>query len=157
MADKDYQPTETGQADAPWLSVARAEMEREVEEVAGSGDNPRILEYFTATSYVAGHDEAPWCSAFVNWCLRQSGFEGTGSAAARSWLAWGRGVDAPMPGCVVVLWRGSPDSSQGHVGFYQGPSSELPAHIDLLGGNQGNRVSIRAYPQERVLAYRMPA
>jgi uncharacterized protein (TIGR02594 family) len=81
-----------------------------------------------------------------------AGFPGTGNASARSWLEWGGvSLDFPVYGCVVVLWRGSKNGALGHVGFFvgmQGPK------LLLLGGNQGNEVSIRPYPKERVIGLR---
>jgi hypothetical protein len=32
-----------------------------------------------------------------------------------------------------------------------------PDLVYLLGGNQGDRVSVRAYPRKRLLGYRWPA
>ncbi|MCB2228192.1 MAG: TIGR02594 family protein [Desulfarculaceae bacterium] len=150
--------SESGElAGSAWTQAALGEMNRGVREYPGSqADNPRILEYFRSTTYVAEHDEVPWCSAFVNWCMKEAGQQGTGSAAARSWLGWGQELASPVPGCVAVLWRGSPDSNQGHVGFYLGPSPDWSAHVNLLGGNQGNQVSVKAYPRGRVLSYRAP-
>lgn len=134
------------------LLVALDELLRGVAEIPDPhGENPRIVEYH-ATTGQPGDDEIPWCSSFVNWCVQQAGGKGTGSARARSWLGWGR-PDAPRPGTICVLWRGSPTSATGHVGF-------LLDHdeygVYLLGGNQGNRVSVRRYPKSQVLSYRKP-
>jgi uncharacterized protein (TIGR02594 family) len=136
-----------------WYVVANAELG--TREIPGSEHNPRVVEYHSTTGLSADDDETPWCSSFVNWCIEQAGLKGTDSARARSWMDWGRAIDAPTPGCVVVLWRGSPNTRKGHVAFYVGPGSG--ATIRLLGGNQGNAVSIKAYPKNRVLGYRMPA
>jgi hypothetical protein len=76
------------------------------------------------------------------------------AAAARSWLAWGRKLDKPTVGCVVVFWRGKRDGWQGHVGFYAGRAKN--GDILVLGGNQSDAVSIRPYPMERLLGYRWP-
>lgn len=48
-----------------WLDLAEAEIG--IKEVPGTGDNPRVLEYHSATSYGAPHDSVPWCSSFINW------------------------------------------------------------------------------------------
>jgi len=81
--------------------------------------------------------------------MERSGYEGTGSAAARSWLDWGKEVDRPCPGCIAVFTRGG----GGHVGFYVGETAET---VKVLGGNQGDQVSVREYPKSRLLGYRMP-
>jgi uncharacterized protein (TIGR02594 family) len=70
-----------------WITIARAEMG--VQEYPGPEHNPRIIQYLRSTTNPATSDETPWCSGFVNWCMKQAGIVGTNSAAARSWLKWG--------------------------------------------------------------------
>ena len=138
----------------PWMPVAFAELLADVREIPGDKSNPRILEYL-ATTTLGGDgvgDDTAWCSAFVNFCLRMARVAGTNSAAARSWLAWGQASD-PRVGSVCVLWRGSLDGWQGHVGFVLGWNGGA---VHLLGGNQGDRVSVQSFPIGRVLGYREP-
>lgn len=99
-----------------------------------------------------------WCAAFVNAAFGAKGVQGTGQLSARSFLDWGTPTTSPAKGDVVVLWRDSPDSGKGHVGFYIGPS-EKKGYIKILGGNQGRdgRVSIEEYPMQRVLGFRQPS
>ena len=134
-----------------WTELGFAELGQR--EIRGNRDNPRIVEYLTTTRGNWEHDETPWCSAFVNWCVRESGLEGTNSAAARSWLKWGKELPVPILGCVTVLWRGSKHSHKGHVGFYICHSQDKK-QILLLGGNQGNAVSLKWYDAHRLLSYR---
>lgn len=133
-----------------WYEIAKGELG--TTEIAGPEHNPRIVEYQQATSLGASDDETPWCASFVNWCLQQAGIAGTNSAAARSFLNWGREIKTPVEGCIVVLKRGN-SSWQGHVGFYVG---EIGDRVNLLGGNQGNKVSIKGYKKEDILGYRLP-
>lgn len=133
-----------------WFDIAKGEIGQK--EIPGEADNPRIVQYQQATSLRATDDETPWCASFVNWCLQEAGIAGTNSAAARSFLNWGREIKEPVPGCIVVLKRGN-SSWQGHVGFYVGTVGD---RINLLGGNQGNSVSIKGYRREDVLGYRLP-
>lgn len=124
-----------------------------VREVAGvDNNNPEILKYFKeiGQSWVK-NDEMAWCSAFINWCAKASGYEYTGALNARSWLAVGRISDKPEMGDIVILWRESKQSWKGHVGIL---IKELEDSVLILGGNQGNEVSIKAYPKERVLSIR---
>jgi len=126
-----------------------------VREIKGpEQNNSRILEYFQSTSLRATTDEIPWCAAFVNFCLTQAGYKGTHSARARSFLTWGKGLKDPVLGCIVILARGT-NRAQGHVGFYAGRSLET-GFIKILGGNQGDAVSIVEFHKGRVLAYRAP-
>lgn len=132
-----------------WLEVALTELGDGVKEVPGPGDNPRIVSYLQ-TAHQAPEDEIPWCAAFVGWCILQAGFIPTGRANARSYLDWGL-PSAPLLGAVTVLWRSNPSSAQGHVGFLLDVSD---SSVYLLGGNQSDRVSVTAYPKDRVLGYR---
>ena len=137
---------------APWLPAAFAEVG--VAAWPEGRSNPRITAYHANTSIAGYDDKASWCSSFTHWCFANVGIVGTGSALARSWLDWGEALTAPRPGCVVVLWRESPDSWKGHVGFYLRHDDE---HVCLLGGNQLGWVCENAYPLECVLAYRWPS
>lgn len=123
-----------------------------VHEVPGPGDNPKIVEYHSATSLGSKDDEVAWCSAFVNWCLMKTGYQRSHSAAARSWLAHGKPLGHFKPYCIVVFERG--DSVwQGHVAF---GISDLGQYIRVLGGNQSDGVTYANYPKSRVLAYLEP-
>jgi len=143
--------------DFAWMSVAEKEIG--IIEIPGRLSHPRVLEYLSATdvrSIARTSDETDWCSAFVNWCLSKAGYEGTGSALARSWLDWGQKIDTPRKGCIVIFSRGR---RFGHVGFYIG---ETDTEIIVLGGNQNNPetnisgVNLKYYPKSRLLGYRIP-
>lgn len=137
----------------PWLEYAFDEIG--TKEKVGSPDNPRIAEYLLTTNLSkadASNDETAWCSAFVNWCMEKAKYAGTDSALARSWLRWGKSIEKPIKGCIVVFSRsGSPVF--GHVGFYLSEDSDT---IKVLGGNQSNSVCIQDYSKRRVLGYRLP-
>lgn len=137
----------------PWYTIARGELG--VSEVRG-GENPRIIEYFKATSYHATEDEVPWCSAFACWCMEQAGIPSTDRANARSWLDWGAPVEERhvREGDVVVFWRGSPDATTGHVGFVVSVQGGI---VNCLGGNQSDSVRVSQYSRDKVLGYRRPA
>ena len=141
----------TADVDAPWLAVARGELGT-VQFPLGQS-NPRIMKYHEDTNIRGYDDKASWCSSFVNWCLGQTEIVGTHSALARSWLDWGKEIDSPIPGCVVVLYRDDPNSWKGHVGFYLRHDD---SHVYLLGGNQLEQVREHFYPIDSVLSYRWP-
>ncbi|WP_028886308.1 TIGR02594 family protein [Teredinibacter turnerae] len=159
-------PLEPLNATAAWYDIAVAEIG--VKELLGiEKNNQRIIEYHSTTTLGAKTDEIPWCSSFVNWVMRQAGFEGTNNALAKSWLDWGSVVTTPQKGDVVVIKRKNAtndartgSSSGYHVGFYVTSSNVV---ISLLGGNQSNSVKksnfmLRSYdiagfrrPKRRVL------
>jgi uncharacterized protein (TIGR02594 family) len=135
-----------------WLRLARAELG--VTEIAGAEHNPAILAYFRDAGFPEiNDDETSWCAGFTGAMLERSGYAGSKSLAARSYLNWGKPVTKPRPGDIAVFWRDDPRSWQGHVGFYVG---ETATHVQVLGGNQRNQVSIAAYPKVQLLGYREP-
>jgi uncharacterized protein (TIGR02594 family) len=138
---------------APWFSVAT--QFKGLTEVHGSVDEPKILEMYRVAGHPeVQHDETPWCAAFVGACLRLSGYRGSDSLLARSYGKFGEDLkQQPRRGCIVVLWRGDPNADTGHVAFYDHDEDD---HVVLLGGNQGDAVSTRAFPKTQVLAYRWP-
>lgn len=132
-----------------WMEIAEKELGQH--EIKGPGSNPRIIEYHKSTTLKASTDEVPWCSSFVCWVMQEAGLKSTRSAAARSWENWGDSLKKPEFGCVVILRRGT--GGQGHVGLYVG---EGPDHVKVLGGNQGDQVSIVNFNKNKVVAYRWP-
>ena len=135
-----------------WLARAWAELGES--EVPGSADNAAILGYARQIGHgEVGHDEVPWCAAFVGACLERAGTASTRALAARSYLDWGEARAEPRAGAITVLSRGG-DPSQGHVGFLIGWTQ---THVMLLGGNQGNAVSVAGFPRTRVVGMRWPA
>lgn len=123
-----------------------------LKEIKGAKHNPEIIEMFDAV----GHDwikddETPWCAAFVGWCLKSVGIPHLNEVAARKYEKYGNETKKPKVGDIVVIWRGSAASWMGHVGFLH---SMDETHISILGGNQGNEVSIRKYPRGRLLSFR---
>jgi len=123
-----------------------------VKEIAGEVDNPVIVDYFREIGHSwVKDDETAWCSAFVNWCAKTTGYEYSGKLDARSWFSVGESVLKPMTGDVVILWRVSKDSWKGHVGIFINQDSK---NIYILGGNQSNSVRISPYSKGRLLGYR---
>jgi uncharacterized protein (TIGR02594 family) len=117
------------------------------------GSNPRVDAYFDDVGYPSMTDETAWCAAFVGAMLKRCGLPHTGKLTARSYLDWGKPVDLSKaePGDIVVLWRGSPTSWQGHVGFFD---RQADGNVYLLGGNQRDMVNVSGYSIDRVLSVR---
>lgn len=132
-----------------FLEIAQGELG--VKEVAGEGNNSRILEYHQTCSLKATSDDISWCSAFVNWVIKNAGLAGTNSAAARSWLKWGESTTFEK-GCIAVLKRGDAPW-QGHVGFCVRENRE---DVFILGGNQNDEVNITSFDKYDVIGYRLP-
>lgn len=132
-----------------------------ITEVIGQEDNPEIIKYFTEIGFNSSwiKDETAWCSASMNWIAKTSGYEYTGKLNARSWLDVGVKVNNPVPGDVVVFWRGNTPHDtigntklkKGHVGIYINDDTK---YIYVLGGNQSNQYNIKPYLKSRLLGYR---
>jgi hypothetical protein len=96
----------------------------------------------------------PWCAAFMNAVLKESGYEGTNSLTARSFLSYGTKVNKPEEGDIVVFTRGN-SQELGHVAFFVGYEYiNNKKYIKALGGNQKKAVTIALYPTERLLGIR---
>lgn len=132
-----------------------------MKEVPGSKDNPFIISFLKLDGDWPEHDEVPWCSAFVNyicWLLR---LPRSKSLAARSWLDVGVPQLAssewtPNGFDIAVLSR-PPNPASGHVGFVA--TMNIDDDLDdgaiwLLGGNQGNAVSVAQFDTDRLLGIR---
>jgi uncharacterized protein (TIGR02594 family) len=140
-------PVDQPSTNPKWYDLALGEMDQA--EISGSKDNPRIVEYHSVTSLSADDDETPWCASFVSWCLEKSGVKSTKSARAKSYMEWGSPLNTPKLGCIAVFTR----TGGGHVAFF---ISESATHVRVLGGNQGNKVSIASYSKANLLGYRWP-
>ena len=92
-----------------------------------------------------------WCADFVNFVLRRSGYPTTNSRAAKSFLDYGKRIDQPRVGAIVVLTRGK---NGGHVGIVRG--TDGAGNIIVISGNHGNKVWESPYPKDRVLGYVVP-
>jgi uncharacterized protein (TIGR02594 family) len=137
-----------------WLEKAKQYIG--LTEVKGAGHNPKILEFWK-TIKLGGikDDETSWCAAFVGAVLENCGIRSTRKENARSYEHWGVKLDEPVEGAIVVFWRYNPKGIYGHVGFVAG--RDQAGNLMVLGGNQGDKVSVRPFSTERVLCYRWPA
>lgn len=134
-------------AELPWINYARSYIG--VREISGHVHNPVIVGFWKAAR-LAGikNDEVPWCAGFVGAALESSGIRSARSDSSRAYLNWGEQIAAPEYGCVVVFSR----AGGGHVGFCVGVDEQ--GRLMILGGNQGNAVSIAPFGRRRVVGYR---
>jgi uncharacterized protein (TIGR02594 family) len=120
-------------------------------EITGDSDNELIVQMLKDIDPNVRHDEVSWCSAYMNYLCKKLGYMHTNSLMARSWFSMPIEVLKPSLGDIVILWRNSPKSWEGHVGLY---ISEDKDNIFVLGGNQSDQVNISPYLKTRVLGYR---
>lgn len=133
-----------------WLTVARRNMN--VVETPGKATTPAIARWLLNLKAWWKDDETPWCGVFVAECLREAGQSRPQHwYRALAWKDWGLRLDAPTLGCVVVFAR----QGGGHVGFFVGYDEQ--GRFMVLGGNQGNRVSIAPFDGSRIVGFRWPS
>lgn len=135
-----------------WMDAARAKIG--VREVAGSGNSSIIMGWAkrvggAVLGMAYGADSIPWCGLFVAECMVEAGLKPPSIAVrAKAWATWGDECDL-QKGAVLVFQR----DGGGHVGFYAG---ETATTFLVLGGNQGDAVSLAHIAKNRCVAIRWP-
>ena len=138
-----------------WLLAARAKLG--TREAPGAANSPTIMGWAKrlgtkVLGMVYNADSVPWCGLFVAACVAEDGLTAAPIAVrAKSWAAWGQSIrpERLAPGAVLVFER----QGGGHVGFYVG---EDTTSYHVLGGNQGDAVTIARIAKDRCVARRWP-
>ena len=131
------------------LAAAMAEMAAGHGEVGGNNLGPHVARYLNGI--VA--PPADWCAGFVSWCFRNSGqpmpFAYTLGARdvlkklrAKGWGISPSDADPPLPGDVIVWWRGTPSGWQGHVGLVHSYANGI---VRTIEGNKTPKVNSFTY------------
>ena len=124
-----------------------------VKEIEDRQNHPQIIKYFNVIGFDGEKlmNKTAWCCAFVNWETKTSGYEYSSKLHAWNWLSDGGTTKYLDWGDIVILWKVSPISWKSHVGFY---TKETGRFVNVLGGNQLNTVSIKAYHKYRTLDFK---
>lgn len=124
-------------------------------EAPGAANNPVIVNWAKevgkdiAAAY--GADSIPWCGLFAAVVVKRAGKPViAGPLWARNWAKFGQPAPRASLGDVLVFQRAG---GGGHVGFYV---AEDDSAYHVLGGNQGDRVSIARIAKSRCIAARRP-
>lgn len=125
-----------------------------VKETLGKESNPTLLKWADKlglkNSYV--NDDIPWCGLFVAYACYMAGKPSVINPLwARNWLNFGTKEKVAMLGDILVFSRGA---NSGHVGIYVGEDDSC---YHVLGGNQGDMVSIVRIVKARLLGIRRTA
>jgi len=129
-----------------------------VKEIPGAKSNPVILDMARSlgVSDIYTNDDQSWCALFINHLIRINGKPPVDHKGDRynllraKWLAnWGAPVirGEERLGDILVFER----PGGGHVGLY---IFETDTTFGILGGNQGNQVSIIEIAKTRLIAAR---
>lgn len=153
--------------DAPWMPVAEAE--QAAWAPLGDETTPaaqvRIREYFQAVErpLAAGAEIPPWCGAFAGFCVNKASPALLKTIkdppVSGSWRSFGNetvplGDPSPPKGAVVVLSPDKNSSSASHVGFFSRYLGSDNEQVELLGGNQSDRVTLTKFDRAKILAIR---
>lgn len=135
---------------AAWVDIARRYIG--VREIKGPKHAAVILVWLAKLGAWWRDDETPWCGTFVAQVLTEAGVVPVKAwYRAMAWADWGLSLHRPLYGCIVVFSR----AGGGHVGIVVG--QDASGNLQVLGGNQGDAVSIATFKRDRVVAYRWPA
>lgn len=139
---KAYELAVAAQAEGGWLEIPGPKTNAKIRNVLRAVDglgNPEMLDDSTTS----------WCSCLINYWIQKAGGKGTRSAGARSWLRWGKRIEKPVEGCIVVFKRGK-EPWMGHVAFFK---EIVGDKVRCLGGNQGNDFNYSRYSVNDVLGF----
>jgi uncharacterized protein (TIGR02594 family) len=138
-----------------------------IAEIAGDKNHPLIQWWLSLCSMsLETPDTVAWCAAFVNGISWELRLPRSKSAAARSCLNVGvptKLEDAKVGNDIVILKRGKEpqpgpevtSGAPGHVGFFGGVEGVGASQVVLvLGGNQGDAVSLARFPVRSILGVR---
>tara|TARA_R110000868_G_scaffold307378_2_gene568845 strand:- start:6841 stop:7539 length:699 start_codon:yes stop_codon:yes gene_type:complete len=148
LRDDEPDPVET---ELPWITEGRIPFGwHEVR------DNAKLRVWLKSDNKTLGDPKAlPWCGDYVETAIRNSlpnepfpGDLGRNPYWAQNWKHLGKAV-LPCYGAIMVFVR----DGGGHVGFAVGEDS---TSWYVLGGNQGNTVSITRISKKRMIACRWP-
>jgi len=130
----------------PWMSVAWKEQQKTL-------TNEMIAKYYQGFDDKISEDLIPWNSAFACWCVDTVVKDASPrSHIASKWCTWGEEIAVPIMGCVVVIADGK-RPQRARVGFFI-HLNEKTKQVYILGANFSDKISIAAYPTQRVLSYR---
>jgi uncharacterized protein (TIGR02594 family) len=122
-------------------------------EVQGRGNNADIMAWARETGcdrqgFVG--DAVPWCGLFLAVVAKRADKVGPKwPLAALNWSTFGTDAGQPCLGDVLVFTR----NGGGHVGIYIAEDKE---YYHVLGGNQGNAVTIKRIAKIRLYRARKP-
>ena len=135
-----------------WLELARADIG--VRETPGPANNARVMQYYADAGHPEiAHETVAWCAAFACAQLERAGVASPKSLTARSFLKWGKAVQGPLVGAIVVTPRGDPNSWTAHVGFVTRWNATT---VWTISGNTGDAVVEAPFDRSTVLGYRVP-
>lgn len=131
------------------------------EWVMDDGDkvsNPLVQDWIEKAGGGANKNtvRTPWCAYFHDAMLLEAGLGALKSGLARAHLKWGMAVEEDdwRVGDTVIFLRlvqGKDNGINGHIAFLLEWDDDT---VTVVGGNQGDRVSVAVYRRETILGVR---
>lgn len=133
-----------------WMTIARVDLH--LKEIPGKEHAPKIVMWLKRLGAWWSDDETPWCGVAMAAWMRDARVPLPKHwYRAKAWAdGWGTPLAEPIVGCVVVFDR----QGGGHVGLVVG--KDAAGGLQVLGGNQGNAVSIARFGPERTPRFVWP-
>lgn len=129
-----------------------------LKEIPGKGSNPIILRWAAdlGLSKIYKDDDTAWCALFFAHCMKDAGRQAIlETTDIYDYIRALKYVNiynpSPKAGTGDILIFKRPEG--GHIGFYVGEDEKC---YHVLGGNQGNKVSIIRIEKTRCVAVRRP-
>jgi uncharacterized protein (TIGR02594 family) len=125
-------------------------------EIVGEKHNPVILGWAKELGIgkIYTKDEIAWCGLAMAYAAFKAGLETNITAKealwALNWAKFGTAVEIPMLGDILTFKR----TGGGHVGIYVGEDEKC---YHVLGGNQGNAMSVTRIEKSRLYKARRTA
>lgn len=125
-------------------------------EIAGGANSPTIMQWSSevgekAIGYKYVADSVPWCGLFMAVIAKRAGLDlPYAPLYALNWGVFGAKAGQPGVGDVLTFTR----AGGGHVALYLGEDS---THYHVIGGNQGDAVSVMRIAKIRLHSARRPA
>lgn len=123
-----------------------------ITETVGSSNNPVIMGWAKETGLekVYTADSIPWCGLYMAVVMHRAQRPVVeGPLWALNWNKFGVRVSTAMLGDILTFTR----NGGGHVGIYVGEDASA---YHVLGGNQGDRVSVVRIAKSRLSQIRRP-
>lgn len=145
---RELRPAETP-ADAgstpPWVE----EMARR-KGLHENKNHTKLLAWLGSAGSAVDPAETPWCGDAVETAILRALPDAAvpvNPMASINWLKFGKKLEQPAYGAIMVFWRNDPNGWEGHVGFYVGEDAN---HYHVLGGNQSNAITITRIEKRRL-------
>ena len=133
----------------PWMDFAEAAIG--TEEFSGSRSNPEILAWAKElNSRYYTDDSIPWCGLFMAHCFHSAGC--SVKFGNFLWALDWRKFGVRSTGCYGALGVFGRNGG-GHVALYV---SEDDDYYHILGGNQGDKVSVVRHSKSSLIEWRWP-